>query len=200
MRPFAMALGVTGESFGPWRKILFADAEELLLVEGEIDKDYFDDLRNERHGEKRLDLRGEVFPYGGEGFFSHDVMIKFILQRFSSVIITYDLDVESKVATKLERLGLKRNDDFFAIGLSAPGKKNIEGLLPSKVTSDVAATHPDILNHASSTDEGNRHARQKLKRLKQEAFFGGFEPLGEGYEELYKLTALINKALRKKRK
>lgn len=200
MRPFAMALGVTSEAFGPWRSILFADADELILVEGEIDKRYFEDLRRIEHREKRLDLRGAIFPYGGEGFFAHDVMMKFILERFNRVVITFDLDVDVKVARKLESLGLKRNEDFFAVGLSAGGKKNIEGLLPSAITSEVARTHPDVLDLASSSDDGNRDAKQKLKRLKQDAFFEAYAPLSDGYGELYRLTDSINRSLRKKRK
>lgn len=200
MRPFAIALGVTSESFGPWRSILFADADELILVEGEIDKDYFEDLRRKEHQDKRLDLKGAVFPYGGDGFFSHDVMMKFILERFNRVIITFDLDVDSKVARKLEHLGLKKNEDFFAIGLPNGGKRNIEGLLPSSITSEVARIHPDVFDLASSSDEGNRDAKQKLKRLKQETFFKEYSPLSDGYIELYRLVDNINKALRKKRK
>lgn len=200
MQPFATALGVTSESFGPWRSILFADADELLLVEGEIDKSYFENLMKPEHGEKRLDLKGAIFPYGGDGFFSHDVMMKFIIERFNRVIITFDLDVDHKIAKKLESLGLKRNEDFFAIGLGVGGKKNIEGLLPSAITSEVARTHPDVLDLASSTDEGHRDAKQKLKRLKQDAFFQVYTPLTDGYNEFYRLTESINKAIRKKRK
>lgn len=200
MRPFAMALGVTSDCFGPWRSILFADADELILVEGEIDKDYFEDLRKLEHGDRRLDLRGAVFPYGGDGFFSHDVMMKFILGRFNRVIVTFDLDVDAKISRKLESLGLKRNEDFFAVGLAAGGKRNIEGLLPSTVTSEVAQTHPDVFDLASSVDDGNRDAKQRLKRLKQDAFFRSHLPLSEGYNEFYRLVESINKAIRKKRK
>lgn len=200
MRPFAMALGVTSDCFGPWRSILFADADELILVEGEIDKDYFENLRKPEHGERRLDLRGAIFPYGGDGFFSHDVMMKFIIGRFNRVVVTFDLDVDSKVARKLESLGLKRNEDFFAVGQPQGGKRNIEGLLPSAVTAAVAQEHPDVFDLASSADDGNRDAKQKLKRLKQEVFFKSFEPLSEGYTEFYRLADSINKAIRKKRK
>jgi AAA15 family ATPase/GTPase len=200
MRPFATTLGVTSDCFGPWRSILFADADELVLVEGEIDKDYFENLRKPEHADKKLDLRGVVFPYGGDSFFSHDVMMKFILERFNRVIVTFDLDADAKVARKLESIGLKRNEDFFAVGLPVGGKRNIEGLLPSSVTSEVAQSHPDIFDLASSADEGNRDAKQKLKRLKQESFFRSFAPLSDGYAEFYRLAESINKAIRKKRK
>lgn len=200
MNPFAMALGVTSEAFGPWRSILFADADELLLVEGDIDKDYFDELRKSSHGENRLQLNGAIFPYGGDGFFAHDVMMKFIIERFNKVIVTFDLDVEAKVAKKLESLGLKKNDDFFSIGLNTPGKRNIEGLLPSKVTSSVAANYPELFDHATSADEGSHGAKQKLKRLKQDEFFKTTTPLSEGYSEFYKLTESLNRSLRKKRR
>lgn len=200
MTPFAMALGVTAEAFRPWRSILFADADELLLVEGEIDKDYFVELQRAEHGEHKLELNGAIFPYGGDGFFAHDVMMKFIINRFNKVIVTFDLDVESKVSKKLELLGLKKNEDFLAIGLNSPGKRNIEGLLPSSVTSDVASKNPELFDHATSADEGNHAAKQKLKRLKQESFFSNNSPGSGGYGEFYKLTEAVNKALRKKRR
>jgi putative ATP-dependent endonuclease of the OLD family len=200
MRPFALALGVTSDSFGPWRSILFAEADELLLVEGDIDKDYFEKLRGLEHGDNRLLIEGVIFSYGGDGFFAHDVMLKFVLERFPRVVITFDLDVESRVVKKLESLGLKRDEDFCSIGLKSPGKKNIEGLLPSKITSDVAASHPDIVDLASSTDEGNKDAKQKLKRLKYEVFFRNYLPLSDAYSELYKVTDAINKAFKRKRK
>lgn len=200
MTPFAMALGITADSFKPWRSILFADADELLLVEGEIDKDYFEYLRKPEHGDHQLHLNGVIFPYGGDGFFAHDVMMKFIINRFNRVLVTFDLDVESKVSRKLEALGLKKNEDFISIGLSSPGKRNIEGLLPTSVTTLVATAHPDIFDHATSADEGNQAAKQRLKRLKQQAFLENNAPRSDSHAELYKLTDSINRALKKKRK
>jgi predicted ATP-dependent endonuclease of OLD family len=200
MRPFALALGVTSDCFSPWKDILFANTDELLLVEGEIDKAYFEDLLNKEHEKNKLDLNGAIFAYGGDGFFCHDVMLKFVLDRFKKVIITYDLDVESKVLKKFGLFGLKKNEDYFSIGLQQPGRRNIEGLLPQNITSEVASANPEIFDLATSQDDGNRDAKQRLKRLKQETFFRTIPRGSEGYTEFYRITSLINKALKKKRR
>ena len=125
MRPFALALGVTDESFEPWRAVLFNNSQELLLVEGEIDKEHMEKLRDPSHGHAEFDIQGDVFAYGGDGFFAHDTLLRFIMQRFNRVVVTFDLDVESKVIRKLESLGLKRNEGFVAIGLTNR-KKNMK--------------------------------------------------------------------------
>ncbi len=200
MRPFALALGVTDESFEPWRAVLFNNSQELLLVEGEIDKEHMEKLRDPSHGHAALDIQGDVFAYGGDGFFAHDTLLRFIMQRFNRVVVTFDLDVESKVIRKLESLGLKRNEGFVAIGLNQPGKKDIEGLLPSRITAAVAQKEPDMMNLAVSRDEGNNDARQKLKRMKFEEFWKTAQPVTDDFKELYRMTAAINAAIHKQRK
>ena len=200
MQPFALALGVTSEAFSAWKPIIFASSNEILLVEGEIDKDYFEHLKQDCHGPDKLLLHGEIFPYGGEGFFSHDVMLKFIIQRFGRVFITYDLDCEIRLRRRFESLGLKPGDDYFPVGLPQMGKRNVEGLLPSRITAEVASNHPDIIVLATSGDEGNKGAQQKLKRLKQEHFFNTALPLSPEYAEFYELVRSINKAIKRKRR
>lgn len=200
MHPFALSLGLTPDIFLPWKSVLFTESKEILLVEGEIDKDYFVELRRPEHAASTLNLEGDIFCYGGDGFFSHDVMVKFICERFARVIITYDLDAENKVIKKLEGLGLKKNEDFIAIGINQNGKRNIEGLLPTHIISAVASKEPELLNLAASKDEGSNDARQRLKRIKQREFFATAKPQTEDYAEFYKVTNLINAALRKKRR
>ena len=200
MKPFALALGVTSDSFGPWRQMIFAHADELLLVEGDIDRDYFEALRKPEHGENRLDFKGDIFPYGGDGFFSQDVMINFILKRFSRVVITFDMDVEAKVGKKLESLNLKKGEDFIVIGQNHPGKRNIEGLLPPRVTSEVASDEPELLDLANSSEAESRGAKQKIKRLKQQKFLSTAKPGTPDYDALYSVCEQLNKAFKRKRR
>lgn len=200
MRPFALALGVTSDAFGPWRQMIFAHADELLLCEGDIDRDYFEALRKSEHGDKGLDFKGDIFPYGGDSFFAHDVMISFILKRFSRVVITFDLDVEANVGKKLESLGLKKGDDFVVIGQNMPGKRSIEGLLPSRITAEVAADEPDLVDCAGSADKDNKSAKQKIKRLKLQKFLATAQPQSTEFDAFYDVCDAINKAFKRKRR
>jgi hypothetical protein len=200
MKPFALALGITEECFGAWKDVLFSQSQELLFTEGKIDKNYFEDLKLGKHGDKKLILEGDICEYGGEGFFAHDVILKFIISRYNRVIITYDLDVDKKIFKKLQSLGLKEGEDFFAVGIDSIGKRNIEGLLPARITSDMAIKYPDLFNAASSADEGNKDAKNKIKIKKQEHFFETAKIENGDYTDFYSLVSRINRSLRKKRK
>lgn len=71
MAPFGQALGLSAEEFMPWKSLILSDAEEVLLVEGDTDKEYFEMLRDEAHGENRLLLKGEIISYEGTGSLSN---------------------------------------------------------------------------------------------------------------------------------
>ncbi len=43
--PFALALGINGADFGPLKSTIFNDSNNVILVEGLIDKEYFELLR-----------------------------------------------------------------------------------------------------------------------------------------------------------
>lgn len=195
MEPFAIALGINNSSFLEWKDVIFKHSDSILLVEGDIDKEYFEMLCEDSHCDNKLKFKGEIFPYGGEGFFSNGILLKFILNRIKKVFITYDLDVDGRVAPILENLGLKRNVDFLAVGLNQNGKRDIEGLLPSSVISAVYAAHPELVDVAVSKERENNSARQTLKRKKLEEFKRQAEPLSDHYKEFYKIASCINKAI-----
>jgi putative ATP-dependent endonuclease of the OLD family len=50
MEPFALSLGLSDDSFIPWRELFFSQPEAVLLVEGDTDREYFELLRSEDHG------------------------------------------------------------------------------------------------------------------------------------------------------
>ncbi|AFY62384.1 hypothetical protein [Synechococcus sp. PCC 6312] len=201
MEPFAVSLGIDKASFEEWKEIIFKNSDELLLVEGEIDKEYFHLLSEGMHAEKKLDLNGEVFVYGGVGFFDNLILLKFLLNRFTRIIITYDLDADDKVSNALSKLQLKRNEDYFSVGKNESGKKDIEGLLPDSVNSEVFSEFPDLAVQAMGSEKNlAKSAKQKLKaeRLKK---FKEKATIENGYfDEFYVLVSKINKAMKKKRK
>lgn len=165
------------------------------MVEGKIDKEYFELLRDEIHGANRLKITGDIFAYGGSSFFNNTVLLKFLLNRFSRVFITFDLDVEKNVSKIMTGLGLNPKSDYLAIGKKQSGKSDIEGLLPSKISSMVFSENPDLADAAVGRGDGNRDARQKLKKLKLYKFKKIAEPGDEYFKEFYSVTKIINKAL-----
>lgn len=196
--PFALALGINNDALNQWRDVLFQDTGELLLVEGEIDREYFELLRDTRHGAKSLQFSGEIFAYGGDGFFSNTVLLKFILNRFSNVFITYDYDADSKVSRVLEGLGLKRGVDFLAIGRNESGKSDIEGLLPSRITGEVYAANTDLADKAIGRGSDSNDARQKLKRLKLEHFKISASIENGEFDEFYRIARAIERGMKTK--
>ncbi len=86
MAPFGQALGLDAEEFKPWKAMLLAATDALLLVEGETDKEYFEMLREQSHGSNRLLLQGEIVPYEGTGALCNTVLLRFVKNRYRKVL------------------------------------------------------------------------------------------------------------------
>lgn len=195
MEPFGLALGIDNESFSNWRHVLFKKSNQLLLVEGKTDVEYFTLLKSDSHGINRLNFDGEIFPYGGTGFFDNTVLVKFVLSRFSKLIITYDLDKDEPISKKLQNIGLKKGRDFFAIGVNQPGRRDIEGLVSERIRSQVYASNTGLVATASSSDKEKSSAKNELKAKMLEVFKrDALAP--DDYSEFYKIVKLINKSVR----
>lgn len=195
MEPFGLALGIENSVFSSWRDVLFKGGNKIILVEGEIDKAYFEMLRDTTHGQHSLISCGEIFPYGGTGFFENTVLVKFIVSRFSRFVITFDLDREARVSKCLSSLGLKKNSHYIAVGVDTPGKRDVEGLLPDSVRTSVYARLPNLVALATSSEKDRDNARQQLKRELLKEFQNCCKPTEEYFGEFYKLVRIINKIL-----
>lgn len=199
-RPFEHALGVSGPELDYLKGAIFANAKEIVLVEGLTDKEYFDDLMGDDHGDERLELKGSVVSYEGAGTLKHGGLLKFVMSLFRVPIVTFDLDKDEEVSKTLERIGLQRDTDFFAVGRDLPGKRAIEGLLPVSVITGVTNDNPDVVMAlASNSSDERRNAQQRFKRLCRERFKKEARPRTDSYSELYKLVRRINKAIREVR-
>lgn len=195
MRPYGEALGVTSEDFRPWYDLFFSRSRSILLVEGDMDKEYFELLRGKEHGEDRLQLDGEVFSYGGFDTLKQGVLLHFIKERYPKMVITYDLDVARLVGPKLDQLGLVLNADHFPLGVDVPGKRDIEGLLPDGVKAAVHAASPGLVEQLRSDKKEERDAAdRKLKRLYLEEFRHRAVPGHEYFGEFYKVVKRMNRA------
>lgn len=196
MEPFAQNLGISNPEFEPWKGLFFSKNSKILLVEGEIDKEYFEMLRESSHGVNALKFDGEIFPYGGTGTLSNGVLLRFIKGRYDRFFITFDLDAEVGLSKLLGGLGLEKNKHFASVGINGGGRNKIEGLLPEKVRSAVFGANGDLVQQivGGNGDEA-KQAKQKLKRLLLNEFKSQAVPGDEYYGEFYKLSKIIGKAM-----
>ncbi len=197
MSPFGQALGMDSDEFKPWRKLFGSSSDAIFLVEGETDKKYFDMLRDPAHGANALTFEGEIIAYDGAGTLKNTVLLRFIKNRYKRVFVTFDLDMKNEVEKCLTALNMKKEQDYLGVGIDAPGKRAIEGLLPENVRSAVFSKYPDLVMAATSgTKEERDVARGQLKRRYQEEFSNTAQPGAEFFSEFYKVVKAANRALR----
>lgn len=171
MLPFSENLGIIPSEFTSWRPIIGANANKIILVEGDIDKEYFEFYRD-RHGSiYKIPSDVEIIPYGGSGALTNSQLLQFMIKRFRRVFITFDLDAKKDVEKTLKSIRLIEEKDFLSIGLDAPGDDCIEGLLPKRIKKVVFGDNTDLVCAISSQDNKARSsAKNELKKKLLEAF------------------------------
>lgn len=195
--PFELALGMVGPEFESLKEAFFSKENNIILVEGEIDVRYFSLLKDARHGEKKLNFNGELYPYGGFGFLNNPVLLKFMKERFNKLIITLDLDALPNVKNNLDKAGLIKDSDYFTVGIDKAGFRCMEGLVPNFIKSKVNSENEDLVFALQSEDkEERKSAKDKLKIKYLEHFENNMEFTDEYFSEFYCLTAKINKRLK----
>jgi hypothetical protein len=195
MEPFALALGLESKAFEPWRNLFFSKTSKILLVEGDTDIEYFKMLRDPAHGQNRLRYDGEMFPYGGCGTLQNTVLLRFIKNKYETVFITFDLDVENQVLKPLADLGFEKGKHYLPIGLNEDGKRDIEGLLPAAVARAVFAANTDLVRQAIGTGKQKESARNHLKGLCLDEFKKSAVPGDQYFSNFYPLVQAINRVL-----
>lgn len=197
MTPFGQALGMSSDEFKPWQKLFGTESDCVLLVEGETDKAYLEILRDPAHGTSALSFHGDIISYDGTGTLKNTVLLKFIKNKYRRVFVTFDLDAKTDVERCLSSLGMKRDVDYCPFGVDAAGKRAIEGLVPERITSVVYAANPQLVAAATSgTKEERDSARSRLKRLIFDQFRELAKPCTEDFAEFYKITRVMNRALK----
>ncbi len=196
MSPFATVLGLANSSFDEWRDIIFSPKSQFILVEGAFDKRYLEFFKDKVHGKHALLFDGEIYPYSGVGFFENTEMLKFVLNCFKRMVITFDLDAKKVVEPKLKKLNLKEGVDYICIGENKGGFRDIEGLLPDWVTKRVCQEHPEEVTQAMSNDSEVRNsARNAMKKYKCDCFIANAKPNDSDCGKFYDLIKRINKML-----
>ena len=196
MAPFGQALGLDAEEFKPWKGMLLGSSDAIVLVEGDIDREYLELLRDPAHGANQLRFNGEIVSYEGTGALSNTVLLRFVKNRYEKLFVTFDLDAAVSIEKTLQGLQLEKGKQYASIGLNAAGKKNIEGLLPDQITTAVYAGNAGLVQAATAgTSEEQRSAKCKLKRLLLEEFKRQAVPGSEYYGNFYPLAKTITRAL-----
>lgn len=167
MKPFAENLGIIPDDFLELRNLFKEEASRVVLVEGPIDKDYFDHIKEKYPSVYQIPDDVQIVPFGGKDTLKNTTLIKFILSRFKTVYITFDLDAENECKPALERLGLVEFENFCSVGLKKPGQNRIEGLVPDTIKSSVSRDNPDLVMAmaADSTERKKAKDNFKLKLL-----------------------------------
>ncbi|MGN6341195.1 MAG: ATP-dependent nuclease [Ginsengibacter sp.] len=194
--PFELALGMVGPEFDTLKEAFFSKENNIMLLEGEIDVEYFKMLRDNRHGTNKFHFEGELYPYGGFGFLNNPVLLKFIKERFNKLIVTIDLDAIPNVKSNFEKAGYTKDVDYFPIGLDKPGYRCVEGLLPDFIKTAVNSNNSELVFALQSEDKEERKlAKNKLKKLYLDEFKKDVQYNSTYFGEFYKLTNKINKNL-----
>lgn len=196
MAPFSDHLGLPPEEFEKWSVLFSSRKSRVLLVEGTLDQEYFEFLRQTALPCDRLAADIELAPYGGKDTLKNTLLVQFVLRKFDQVFVTYDLDADAEAKTALRRLGLQEGRDFLPLGVSQPGKECIEGLLPERVLAAVNGRETDLVMKLGSRDGSERRkAKDALKRKYLEEFKKRDDYSKEELRELNKAVRAVNSRL-----
>ena len=191
--PFALSLGITGLDLGPFKSTVFSGSSDIILVEGESDKEYFNLLKDDKHGRNKLKFEGEIFSYGGVGNIKNTILLRFIKNRFNRFVVTVDLDKYFEIKSSFETLGLKENHDYIVVGKNSAGKKCIEGLVPNSLLSKVYSENVELVQKALENSTEGKAARNDLKSKILEIFKLEAQSDLENFSEFYKISRLLNR-------
>ncbi len=195
MAPFAEHLGINPSEFANWQPFFSARKSKILLVEGDLDRQYFEEFQQRKFPIEALSGEIEVVPYGGKDTLKNTLLVKFVLSKFDRVFITYDQDADEELKKSLPRLGLKLNDDYLSLGESEPGKDCIEGLLPQRVLAAVNGRETDLVMKLSSRER--KDAKQQLKDRYLEEFRKNTDYTKDELKGFEKTIKVINKSFAK---
>lgn len=191
MEPFSEILGLDNAEFSAWKDVLGSTKTCVLLVEGDIDKRYLERIHSLGHAGLQLPDGLDIVAYEGKDALKNTIMLKFIVEKFKRVFVTFDLDAKPDLEKMMQQIGLQDGTDYLAIGVNKPGKQCIEGLVPDRILAVVHAQNTDLVMQLTAQDGKDRKsAKSALKQKVLAAFeaeaqipaeeLKGFVPLFKG--------------------
>lgn len=194
MEPFSEILGLDNSEFAAWKKVLTTEKSCVMLVEGDIDKKYYEHIHSLGIQNMTLPSGIEIVPYDGKDALKNSILLKFIVQKFKKVFVTFDLDAKAELDRTMQQIGLVEGTQYMAIGANKPGRQCIEGLLPEKILAKVYSENTDLVMQLSAAETKDRKAAKSSLKQKLLAEFKSSKDLGA--EDL-KAFSPIFKALAK---
>lgn len=196
MEPFSEVLGLDNNEFEAWKKVISAKENVVVLVEGNTDKRYLEVVHSAGHAQCQLPEGVEIVPYDGKDALKNTILLKFILNKFERVLITFDLDAKSELENSMRQLGLREGLDYLAVGVDEPGKQCIEGLIPDDVLSDVHRQNTGLVMQLTSANSSERKSAKNALKGKILSAFSSKKPLSrEDVEKFKPLFKLINSSI-----
>lgn len=194
MEPFSEILGLDNSEFTSWKEVLTSKKQSVLLVEGEIDKKYYEHIASLNLPGFELPAGLDIVPYDGKDSLKNTILLKFIIDKFKKVFVTFDLDAKQELERVMTQIGLKETINYMAVGADKAGKQCIEGLIPERILAKVYGAHTDLVMQLTSVD--NRDRKSAKSALKQKILFE-FKADKQVKAEDLKLFAPIFKAINK---
>lgn len=170
MMPFSEILGIVPREFSSWKNLFSSVKSRVILVEGDIDKEYFLIIKEKYPNIYQIDGDVEIIPYGGKDALKNTPILQFMINKFGKVFITFDGDAKHEVKPSLERIGLVEEKDFISIGTDKPGNGCIEGLLPPSIKKAVYSTEIELVTQLTGDTKSRNSAKSSLKRKMLEEF------------------------------
>lgn len=165
MEPFGNILGLNNIEFAAWKEVLFSGKQCVLLVEGELDKQYFEHIHSLNFSELTLPKGIDIVPYEGKDALKNSILLKFIIEKFRRVLVTFDLDARAELERSMTQVGLVEGTGYIAVGAVKPGKQCVEGLLPDRILAKVYGANPDLVMALTSAESRERKsAKSSLKQ------------------------------------
>lgn len=171
MEPFSEILGLDNSEFTAWKEILSTDKSCVLLVEGELDKKYLEHIHSLNHPTLQLPNGIDIVAYEGKDALKNTILLKFIVEKFKRVFVTFDLDAKAELEKTMQQVGLKEGGDYLAIGANKPGKQCIEGLVPDRILAVVHSQNTDLVMQLTAHDAKERKSAKSLLKQKVLAAF-----------------------------
>lgn len=194
MEPFSEILGLDNTEFSSWKKVLTSEKSCVMLVEGDLDKKYFEHIHSLSIQHLKLPSGIEIVPYEGKDSLKNSILLKFIIQKFKKVFVTFDLDAKHELERIMNQIGLIEGTHYIAVGTNKPGRQCIEGLLPEKILSKVYSENTDLVMQLSSAETRDRKSAKSSLKQKLLAEFKAIKNLNS--DDLKAFTPIF-KALTK---
>ena len=164
MEPFSKILGLDNSEFSAWKNILITDKKSVLLLEGEIDKQYFEYIQSLGIPGFSIPANVDIVAYEGKDALKNAILLKFFVERFKKVLVTFDLDAKADLERIMNQIGLIEGKNFLMVGANKPGRQCIEGLIPERILSKVYSSNTDLVMQLTSQDNKERKsAKNNLK-------------------------------------